>query len=226
MNFKELVIGLSVLALLTAPSYAAGQRIGQPAPSASQARLGELPASELIGKRIIDARGEDLGEIKDFLVDLRSAKAHTAVLDFGGALGLGEKQHVFPVTELQRGSVEGKLLLNVNRSELASAGSSREEGAAPDLKRASTVIGMAVEDAEYRQVGNIRDFIVSLDSGLIRSFVIDIENDRAEPVVAPSSLSAGRGDKLLVNMSRDELIRNAKAARRSSGSGSSGSSLR
>src|SRR4051812_34583815 len=47
----------------------------------------EMRASELIGKEVRNTQGENLGEIKDLIVDVNNSRIHYAVLSFGGFLG-------------------------------------------------------------------------------------------------------------------------------------------
>ena len=62
----------------------------------SKTRLGALSASTLIGDSVFNSKGENLGKIEDFMVDLDSGCIVYAVLSFGGFLGLGDK--LFAIT--------------------------------------------------------------------------------------------------------------------------------
>jgi hypothetical protein len=83
-----------------------GQSVGQPqsAPAATERDAGPksddgLPAmvvdgehvQGILGKPVRSSAGEDMGRIVDVLVD-RSARVRAAVIDFGGFLGVGNRQ--------------------------------------------------------------------------------------------------------------------------------------
>jgi sporulation protein YlmC with PRC-barrel domain len=57
-----------------------------------------LRASNLIGKDVRNPQGEDLGDIKDVIVDLNNSRVHYIVLSFGGIMGVGDIQFAFPAT--------------------------------------------------------------------------------------------------------------------------------
>jgi sporulation protein YlmC with PRC-barrel domain len=53
-------------------------------------------SSDLIGTRIKNAQGKDIGEIDQLLVDPKDGKISHVVVGVGGLLGIGEKQVVVP----------------------------------------------------------------------------------------------------------------------------------
>ena len=60
-----------------------------------------MGAETLVGNIVYDANGEDLGDIKEIMLDMRSGSIGYAVLSFGGFLGLGEKLFAVPVERAQ-----------------------------------------------------------------------------------------------------------------------------
>ena len=50
-----------------------------------------MGANTLVGNDVFNKQGEDLGDIKEIMLDMRSGKAGYAVLSFGGFLGAGKK---------------------------------------------------------------------------------------------------------------------------------------
>lgn len=81
----------------------------------AQLKAGEARASGVIGENVVNAQGEDLGEIKDLIVDLSAGTVHAAVIEFGGFLGLGEKLYAFPSRQLTTALDRDKVILNVDR---------------------------------------------------------------------------------------------------------------
>src|SRR6266702_4289908 len=50
-----------------------------------------LSASTISGDKVVNAAGENLGDIKELMIDLPTGRIAYAVLSFGGFLGMGEK---------------------------------------------------------------------------------------------------------------------------------------
>ncbi len=55
-----------------------------------------LTASSLEGDKVVNPGGENLGEIKDIMLDLETGKIDYFVIEFGGFLGLGVKYFAIP----------------------------------------------------------------------------------------------------------------------------------
>ncbi len=77
-------------------------------------------ASEVIGADVTNANKENLGDIKDLVVDT-SGKVRYAVLSFGGILGMGEKLFAVPMNNLQSKADEKKFVLNIDKNKLKDA---------------------------------------------------------------------------------------------------------
>ncbi len=79
-------------------------------------------ASELIGMKVQNPQGEDLGTIKDIVIDLNQGKVAYAVMDAGGGLlGLGEKLVAVPVYILQGAGDADYLTMNASKEKLKAA---------------------------------------------------------------------------------------------------------
>jgi sporulation protein YlmC with PRC-barrel domain len=59
-----------------------------------------LSATKIIGYKVVNREGEQLGNIKDLTIDLDDAQIAYAVLSFGGFLGLGDKLFAIPLEAL------------------------------------------------------------------------------------------------------------------------------
>lgn len=57
-------------------------------------------ADDLIGMTVRNDAGEDLGEIKNLVIDTSSGKIRYAAMSFGGFLGLGDKLFAVPWQDL------------------------------------------------------------------------------------------------------------------------------
>ncbi|PUA18847.1 PRC-barrel domain-containing protein [Glaciimonas sp. PCH181] len=80
-----------------------------------------LGADTLIGNDVCNQAGEDLGDIKELMLDTRTGKVNYAVLSFGGFLGMGEKLFAVPWEALQLDPVNERFILNVDKDRLKSA---------------------------------------------------------------------------------------------------------
>ena len=78
-------------------------------------------ATDLKGKNVTNSENENLGEIKDIVVDPNSGRILYAVLEFGGFLGMGEKLFAVPFQSLQSSGDNKAFILNVEKDRLKSA---------------------------------------------------------------------------------------------------------
>jgi hypothetical protein len=70
---------------------------------------------------VVNSQEDDLGEIKEIMLDMRSGQVAYAVLAFGGMLGLGEKLFAVPWQALQLDTVNKRFVLNVEKERLKNA---------------------------------------------------------------------------------------------------------
>jgi sporulation protein YlmC with PRC-barrel domain len=80
-----------------------------------------LSASTLIGDQVTNNAGEDLGEVKDFVLDLRTGRTAYAVLDFGGFLGVGNKLFAVPFEAMTLNPAEKRFILDIDKQRLKDA---------------------------------------------------------------------------------------------------------
>jgi hypothetical protein len=80
-----------------------------------------LASSTLNGENVRNAAGEDLGEIKDLMIDTASGTIQYAVLSFGGWLGMGDKLFAVPWNSMRLDTENHCLVLDVSRDRLKDA---------------------------------------------------------------------------------------------------------
>ena len=80
-----------------------------------------MGADTLIGEDVYNHREEDLGDIKEIMLDMRSGRIAYAVLSFGGFLGMGEKLFAVPWNALTLDTVNKRFILNVEKERLKEA---------------------------------------------------------------------------------------------------------
>jgi sporulation protein YlmC with PRC-barrel domain len=80
-----------------------------------------MGADTLVGNDVYNKKGEDLGDIKEIMLDMRSGKVGYAVLSFGGFLGMGEKLFAVPWNALTLDTKNKRFELNVEKDRLKDA---------------------------------------------------------------------------------------------------------
>ena len=80
-----------------------------------------LSASTLIGDRVVNRKGEDLGKIEDLMIDPEQGRVGYAVLSFGGFLGMGDKFFAVPMQALKLSREDKSFVLDVDKERLKNA---------------------------------------------------------------------------------------------------------
>ena len=77
-----------------------------------------MGADTLVGNDVYNHKDEDLGDIKEIMLDMRSGKVGYAVLSFGGFLGMGEKLFAVPWNALTLDTNNKRFVLKVEKDRL------------------------------------------------------------------------------------------------------------
>src|SRR6266545_7966393 len=80
-----------------------------------------LSATAIIGNKVVNAKGEQLGSIKELMIDLDDGQIAYVVLSFGGFLGLGDKLFAIPLEALTFDTGEHTVILDLNKEVLRNA---------------------------------------------------------------------------------------------------------
>ena len=80
-----------------------------------------MGADTLIGERVANGADEDLGDIKEIMLDMQTGQVAYAVLAFGGFLGMGEKLFAVPWQALHLDTANKRFVLNVEKERLKTA---------------------------------------------------------------------------------------------------------
>jgi len=78
-----------------------------------------IRASKLIGKDVNSRAGKDIGEIKELVINMSTAKVHYAVLAFDPSWVSSEKLFAFPLTAFKMPANKDDLVLDVDKSMIA-----------------------------------------------------------------------------------------------------------
>jgi hypothetical protein len=79
-------------------------------------------ATAILGKRVRDAAGKDMGMVVDVLVD-REGKVRAAVIDFGGFLGVGSRKIAidWDLVQFNPDNRDAPIVLALNRAQVQAA---------------------------------------------------------------------------------------------------------
>lgn len=80
-----------------------------------------MAADFLIGERVVNSWGEDLGKIEEIVIDVEMGRVRYAVLSFGGVFGLGEKLFALPWKVLRADPENRQFVLDIDRERLKNA---------------------------------------------------------------------------------------------------------
>lgn len=80
-----------------------------------------LSASTLVGDDVYNLKGQKLGGIKEFMLDIESGKVSYVVMSFGGFLSLGEKLFAVPWAALTVDTENKRFLMDVDEDRLKEA---------------------------------------------------------------------------------------------------------
>ena len=80
-----------------------------------------LSANTLIGDAVKNLSQEDVGNIKELMIDTDAGRIAYAVLSFGGVLGIGDKLFAVPWSALQIDTANKQFILDVSKEALEQA---------------------------------------------------------------------------------------------------------
>jgi sporulation protein YlmC with PRC-barrel domain len=80
-----------------------------------------MGAHTLLGNDVYNDKDEDLGDIKEIMLDMRTGRVSYAVLSFGGFLGMGEKLFAVPWNALTLDTVNKRFILKVDKERFKAA---------------------------------------------------------------------------------------------------------
>jgi sporulation protein YlmC with PRC-barrel domain len=174
--------------------------------------------SELIGRRVINPGGTDLGEVEDLLATPGREQEPVVVLSIGGVLDLGDKWHAASLEQLRISPDGERLVLDATEAELEAAPDFDytprigEDSPLPGVRGPSTtnsvghLLGATVVDAAGDSLGEIEDFVISTGEEGTRA-VVDLDAD------ADARLVAVPFDALHIELSGEEAAAVPQQAR-------------
>ena len=86
-----------------------------------QGKAPTLSATSIIGTGVRNKQGDNLGDIKDLMIDTTKGHISYAVVSFGGFLGMGDKLFAVPLEAFQVDTEDEKFILDVTKDKLENA---------------------------------------------------------------------------------------------------------
>lgn len=122
-RFKRTLVAAAIAPALAVPAVVLAENTAQQQPQAQQSQQqaptqqGDLRVTRMQDMKVQNARGEDLGEVKDVVIDARSGKVEYVALSHGGFMGIGESLFAYPVSRFEMGPARDALVLSANVTE-------------------------------------------------------------------------------------------------------------
>jgi sporulation protein YlmC with PRC-barrel domain len=101
-----------------------------------------IRAKKVIGTDVKDTSGATIGKVEDIMLDKQSTNIMYAVVGFGGFLGMGEKYHPVPWSQLDYNKADGAYVVPYTKDQLKAA-------PADSLDALTREDGMAYRDRAY-----------------------------------------------------------------------------
>lgn len=75
----------------------------------------------ITGKNVKNPEGENIGDIKDLMIDPETGSVVYAVLSFGGFMGIGDKYFAIPLEALRFSAKDNTITLDADKKSLENA---------------------------------------------------------------------------------------------------------
>ena len=100
-----------------------------------------MSAGSLTGDDVFNLNDEEIGSIKEIMLDMRTGRVSYAVLSFGGFLSMGEKLFAVPWQALKLDAVNKRFILDIDKERLETApGFSNDDW--PDMADSAWALGI------------------------------------------------------------------------------------
>jgi sporulation protein YlmC with PRC-barrel domain len=80
-----------------------------------------LSSSNIVGTDVKNRRGDNLGTIKDVVIDMEAGRVAYLILASGGFLGIGNKYLALPLETIEIDTVDEKIIVDIDKAKLQSA---------------------------------------------------------------------------------------------------------
>lgn len=93
-----------------------------------------IAADKVEGTAVYNMAGDNIGTIRNVLIDKLSGKVVYATMAFGGVLGIGEKYHALPWNVLKYNTDLGGYQVDIDREKLQAGPAATEEELTQNLQ--------------------------------------------------------------------------------------------
>ena len=80
-----------------------------------------VKASSIIGTKVVNPKAENLGDIKEIVIDPSTGRVAYVVVSFGGFLSMGEKLFAIPFSSFEYNLANNEYVLHVPKERLENA---------------------------------------------------------------------------------------------------------
>lgn len=80
-----------------------------------------VKASSIIGTDVVNPKGDNLGDVKEVVIDPGTGKVAYAVVSFGGFLSMGEKLFAIPFSAFEYDALKNEYVLDISKERLEAA---------------------------------------------------------------------------------------------------------
>jgi sporulation protein YlmC with PRC-barrel domain len=152
LEMKKQVVTVALAGMLAFPAAAAfGQQSPPAADQSAQAGL-TIASDSLLGTRVRDRDGRDIGTVSKLMIDARQGKITSAIIKHGATLGMGGKELSVPweALQLQR-APDQQLVVTMQQQFLEQAPPSQAERSKQEQPQPSASPGPAPQNQPNQQ---------------------------------------------------------------------------
>jgi sporulation protein YlmC with PRC-barrel domain len=157
-------------------------------------RINAFMVEKIVGSKVRTMKGEDVGTIKDIVVDIDAGRILYAVMDMGGFLGIGGKLLPIPWRSLAPLPSEGIFFLNISEDKLKDAPAYNKDSL-PDMGDLHWGTKLAAFYAASRE-GQTYDYGLDYGPGLLYPNIA--QRDPFAETFDPTSMKTVSGEVIKV----------------------------
>lgn len=116
--------------------------------------MNRLTADKIIGAKVLDPQGKDIGDVNDILVDAEG-DAERVIINDGGVLGLGGKLASFDYDVIEGATADADIVVKLTDASVKGAQSFDDKAIPAELYSVKKIIGSKVVDAEGKAVAKV-----------------------------------------------------------------------
>jgi sporulation protein YlmC with PRC-barrel domain len=132
----------------------------------------QLTSDEIIGAKVQNPQGKDIGEVEDILVNA-DGNAEQVIINDGGVLGLGGKQAAFDFNILEGINADKDVIVKLSEESIKAATAYDEKKRPAELYSVKKIEGAKVVDASGKAVAKVND--VAFENGQADYLIVSFD---------------------------------------------------